>query len=131
MANFDIQTTSIEAVTANAVETLTKVSALNDELKAEYSKLDEATCKKVLAESIQASSNLQIATDEHWVLKEFNSDKVYWYVVSAKWTTKPVGTVRYFKNAGNVVYTPNGSKSIYKLWRITASGLKQIKRVEA
>ena len=130
MAQFDIKDTSIEAITANAVNTLTEISTLSDNLKAEYSWLSEDTCKKVLQDSIQASPNLQITTDNDWVLKEFNTDNVYWFVVSPKGTNKPVGTVRYFKNAGNAVFTPNWSKQVYKLWRITSSWLKQIKRVD-
>lgn len=128
MSNFIVQDSNIESITWVAVSNLLEVTDIATKMKEEFHSLPEETSKQILQQSVQQSSNLSIATDSDWVLKEFNTESVYWFVVAAKWTTKPIGTVRYFKNAGNAVFTPNWSNQIFKLWRITSSWLKQIKK---
>ena len=129
MTNFDVVNSDIEII-SDKVSTLDTLSVLKEQMLADYKTLSDEQAAKILEQFISNSNKVTFSIDENWEVKMFNTDKVFWYVVCSKETHKNVWTIRYFKNVGNVIYTPNYSKQSSRLWRITSKWVQRIKALQ-
>ena len=109
------------------VQLISEASMLADACKASNDTLEDEQRAAILHDyvtnlwyKIELMKNWQELIHWNWVL---------WYNVSYKW--KKVWIFKTFTKDSNVVFQPYWNWSFIKTWKLTASWVKSIKRVEA
>lgn len=128
MSNLNIVSTNVDILN-NVVSTIDEAKVLSEQIKQDNASLTTEEKVAILQQEIEKSSNLKIDSTKDW-RTVFVWEWMFWFNVSSKETWYKVWTIRHFDKDANVIFQQYWSKTVFKLWKLTASWLVKIKKAE-